>query len=251
MKRTIVMMLLLLSVVIIGCGQEESAEGSDTADALVSANTSEQITAEQITEEGPEEIEAPSSLPPGQCVSGWKCISSQMKAYRLANCSFSQRVQCPLGCLNDTCKAASVCTSGFICLQNRRAYQTEGCTTINEVECPGGCEDGECLPYNATATAEAAAEQAAAAASAPPPDTSRTLQMGQQDLVTLGETEHSISVSILEQSQVKFNVDGFKTDWLEEQESIIIRGLNLTVREILFQSFSGGKQQVRYTVEWT
>ncbi len=242
MKKIIMLALLLLFIVIMGCSQAEPVEElrAENAPAVLLENTSEAMV-EEISEVSP-------ALPSGQCASGWKCISSQIKSYRSANCSFGQRVQCPLGCVNDTCKAASVCTSGFICLYNRRAYQTEGCTTINEVECPGGCADGECLPYNATAAAEAAAEQAAAAASAPPPDTSRTLQMGQQDLVTVGETEHSISLSILEESRVKFSVDGFKTDWLEDQESIIIRGLNLTVREILFQSYDGGKQQVKYTV---
>ena len=249
MKKIMVVLFLLLSLVIIGCGQKGSVEESTTADSRISMNTSEPIADEQITAEGSEEIAVQSSLPPNQCAAGWKCISSQIKAYRSTNCSFGQRVQCPLGCLNDTCKAASVCTSGFKCINDhRKGYQTEACTWINDLECPGGCEEGECLFYNASAVEDVAAP-AATAASSPPPDNSKTLRLGQQETITINEEEHILTLYILEPSRVKFSVDGFKTDWLEEGDSATIRGVTLDVKEILFQSFSGGKQEVRYTVE--
>lgn len=246
MKKIMMVVVLCLFILLISCADNNQAEelNEENATAFDLDNVSE-----SITEEGQEEINVPLSLPAGQCAAGWKCISSQMKAYRNESCGFERRIQCPLGCQNDTCRAASVCTSGFICLHNRRAYQTEACTTINEVECPGGCEEGECLLYNETAAREAAEAAQQAATEAPPPDTSRMLQIGQQDLVVINDINHTVSLSIVEQSRAKFRIDSFQTDWLEENQNVTIRGLKLTIKEILFQSYDGGKQQVRYTLE--
>ena len=240
------MMFLFSLVIIIGCGQEEQAE--DLIEENTTTSAIENYSAETSVEE---EIETPASLPLGACEVGWKCISSQIKAYRNESCGFGQRITCPLGCQNDTCRAASVCTSGFKCISDyRKGYQLEACTWINDVECPGGCEDGECLFYNASAVEEVAAPAATAAdSSPPPPDNSKTLRMGQQETITINEEEHVLTLYILEQSRVKFSVDGFKTDWLEEGDRAAIRGITIKVNEILFQSFSGGKQEVRYTVE--
>ncbi len=245
MKKIIFLLLVLSLLLIIGCAEEKQAE------ELMEENETASSPEDDSTAE--DEASAPLLLPSGACAPSWKCISSQMKAYQNESCGFERRITCPLGCQNDTCRAASVCTSGFICLgqagQQRRAYQTEGCTTINEVECPGGCEEGECLFYNETAAQEEAQAVQQAAAEAPPPDTSRMLQIGQQEVVTVGETEHTLSLTILEQNRARFTVDGFRTDWLEENQNVTIRGLKLTIKEIMFQSYDGGKQQVRYTLE--
>lgn len=245
-KKIKLVALLFMLVILIGCAQEDSAEEVMEESETVSAfeNDSAGIIAE-------DEIGAVTTLPLGACTAGWKCISSQIKAYRNESCGFGRRITCPLGCLNDTCRAASTCTSGFKCINDhRKGYQTEACTWINDVECPGGCEDGECLFYNTSAAEEAeAVAPPTRAEPSPPLDDSRTLRMGQQEMVEINNEEHVISLYILEQSRMKFSVDGFKTDWLEEGDTANIRGITLAVKEILFQSFSGGKQEVRYTVE--
>ncbi len=234
------MLVMVVCVILLGCSQE--------ADIL---DQQEVSTNDSVPEDNvPEGTIVTNVSAPGECDAGWKCISSSMKAYRQEDCSFGERVQCPLGCFNDTCRAASTCSSGFKCINDhRKGYQTEACNWINDVECPGGCQDGECLLYNETAAQQAQQETAQAAADAPPPDTSRTLSMGEQEVVEINEQEHIISLYILEASRTKFSIDGFKTDWLEEGNSILIRGLNLTIKEILFQSYPGGAQQVRYTIE--
>ncbi len=244
MKKIIMLALLLLFIVIMGCSQAELAEESiaENTTVVLLENTSESMV-EEISEVSP-------SLPSGQCLPTWRCISSQIKAYQKADCSWGERITCRLGCFNDTCRAGSTCESGFKCINDhRKGYQTEACTWINDVECPGGCEEGECLFYNASAVEDIAAPAAIVEDPSPPPDNSKTLRMGQQETVEINGEEHVISVYILEQSKMKFSVDGFKTDWLEEGDTATIRGITITVNEILFQSFSGGKQEVRYTVE--
>lgn len=246
MKKIMIVVVLCLFILLVGCADNNQAEELNEENATASDLDN---VSESITEERQEEINVPISLPTGQCIPGWKCISSQMKAYRNESCGFERRIRCPLGCQNDTCRAATVCTSGFVCVnQYMKGYQTEACTTINDVECPGGCEEGECLFYNASAVQEAAAP-AAESSPSPPADDSRILRMGQQEKVEINGEEHVISVYLLEPSRTKFSVDGFKTDWLEEGDTAHIRDVTITVKEILFQSFEGGKQQVRYTVE--
>lgn len=241
MKKIIFWLLVLSLLLIIGCAEEKQAE--ELREEKETASSPEDDSTEIAAED---ETSAPAALPSGACAPGWKCISSQMKAYRNESCGFEQRVTCSLGCQNDTCRAASTCTPRFKCINDhRKGYQTESCTWINDVECPGGCEEGECLFYNETA----APEEAQAAAEAPLPDTGRTLRMGQQETVEINSEEHIISVYLLEPSRMKFSVDGFKTDWLEEGDTANIRGITLAVKEILFQSYSGGKQEVRFTVE--
>lgn len=248
MKKIMAAAFLLLFVLLVGCADKNQAEDLNEEKASVSAVDD---TSQPITEEGQEKINAPpSSLPAGQCATGWKCISSTMKGFQNLNCTWGERSKCPLGCFNNTCRAASACVSGFKCINDhRKGYQTEACTWINDAECPGGCEQGECLFYNASAVEEATALAAEEDISTPPVDNSRTLRMGQQEAVEINAEERVISVYILEQSRMKFSVDGFKTDWLGEGETATIRGLTITVKEILFQSFSGGKQEVRYMVE--
>lgn len=242
MRQMVLVMFLAMLIFIMGCSTEEQAVVVDENETLAEMEASPQG--------GQEEMDTPAPLPLGACDVGWKCISSLMKAYRNTSCGFGERVSCPLGCVNDTCKAASTCISGFKCINNhRRGYQTEACTWINDVECPGGCEEGECLFYNASA-AQASEVEAEPTAEEPvaPVDDSSTLRMGQQETVEIGDEEHIISLYILEQSRVKFYVDGFKTNWLEEGDSSVVHGVTITVHEILFQSYSGGKQEVRYTI---
>ena len=247
MKKIMPAGIILLVSAPIGGRSQEPADAVFVKNATISANDT---VSKAIREDGEQESAVPSSIPLGQCAPKWKCISSTTKAFQKQDCSWGERSKCPLGCFNDTCRAASTCDSGFKCINDhRKGYQTEACTWINDVECPGGCENGECLFYNASAAEDVAPPAAEEDSSPLPIDNSKTLRMGQQETVEINGEEHVISVYILEQSKMKFSVDGFKTDWLEEGDSATIRGVTLDVKEILFQSFSGGKQEVRYTVE--
>ena len=232
MKKIIPAVFFLLFILLIGCGSQEQVEKLMEENATISADDT---VSQAITEDGEQESAAPSSLPPGQCAPQWKCISSTTKAFQKQDCSWGERSKCPLGCFNDTCRAASTCDSGFKCINDhRKGYQTEACSWINDVECPGSCENGECLFYNASAVQDVASPAAEQESSSPPVDNSKTLRMGQQETVEINGEEHVISVYILEPSKMKFSVDGFKTDWLEEGESATIHTVTFYFKNNVF-----------------
>ena len=54
-------------------------------------------------------------LPNGSCNPRWGCISSIYKAYQLENCSWVEKKECELGCMEGQCKIAKTCTRGYKC----------------------------------------------------------------------------------------------------------------------------------------
>ncbi|MDP3640197.1 MAG: hypothetical protein Q8R53_03280 [Nanoarchaeota archaeon] len=239
------MRLLLFCIALLfvgGCVSEpEETTASGNGTSLEESNAS--LGNETETQNFP-------SLPAGQCTPGWTCLSGQIKAYRTGNCTFIERRECPLGCQNDTCRASSICEQGFKCLDERRVgYQTLVCTWDHVKECPAGCANGDCLPENATAqNASAEAAPQTAEIPAPPPDTSKSLQPGEQAILENNGEEYVLEIYILEESRVRLSLGGAKSDWLEEGDSFTARGITITVKEILFQSYGGGTREIRYTV---
>ena len=242
-KRYFTLFFLLALLFLVGCA-------SKTEQAVLDENSSLPADQEAPLLNETEEEQMPASLPSGACTPGWTCISGQLKAYRTENCTFIERRECPLGCQNDTCRASSVCEQGFKCLDERRVgYQTLVCTWDHVKECPAGCANGDCLPENATvqnASTEAAPQTEEAPA--PPPDTSKSLRPGEQALLENNGGEYILEIYVLEESQVRLSLDGAKSDWLEEGDSFTVRGITITVKEILFQSYGGGTREIRYTI---
>lgn len=242
-KRLFMLFFLLALFFLVGCVSKTEQPALPENDSLLSE---EELSLPNETNEL-----IPASLPAGACTPGWACISGQLKAYRTENCTFVQRRECPLGCQNDTCRASSVCEQGFKCLDERRVgYQTLVCTWDHVKECPAGCVNGDCLPENATVqnATETPALQQPEEAPAPPPDTSKSLRPGEQAIVENDGEEYVLEIYILEEGRVRLSLDGAKSDWLEEGNSFTARGITVTVKEILFQSYGGGTREIRYTI---
>ncbi len=240
--RTIIIFLLLLTAIVIisGCAvlSPESSANETVLEETGSLETGNSPAAE--------------NLPAGACSGQWLCISSMTKAYRYDNCSIGQRSGCTLGCVNGTCKEASTCVSGFKCRNQLTAgYQTEGCSWIKETRCDWKCEQAECIPKPANATNETEEETISTTTvpAAPPPPPWYYLKVGEVHIVTVSDTEHNMSIFMIEEGQVRLKVDAQVSEWITEGQNYNFRdGVIIVVKEILFQSYSGGKRQVGYVV---
>ncbi len=270
--KIILRALLLLTALLLlaGCqsaedaGRQDDGRGGAAVAENFSVGSAANTSASQENSQASEDSGQP-GMPPGECAARWRCISSTVKAMQQADCSFGQRITCPFGCLNDTCKSAPVCTSGFKCInEHRRGYQTEACTWLNERECPLGCENGGCLEAgneSANATAgmgDAASGSAGGGAedvesettlSQEPGESLYALRMGQSLDYTLGETTHEIYLYFLESDRARFEVNGRRGPWLMEGQNHTFPELSITVQNILFQAYAGGVQQVEFMVE--
>lgn len=237
MRKLFLLALLLLALILLGCSQEvEEKTLPGTA-----------VVGEAPKEEAPKEaVPSPEALPEsspllGACNASWKCISSSTKAWQLENCSFAQRVECPLGCEDNACRKGSTCIAGFKCKGSQvRGYQTESCAWISETKCEYGCLDAECLPKpNVTASTSIVEEVPVA----PPPP---------KPVLNLGETVEvggkKLSIHQIESGQVQLAVDGKRSDWLTEGSTYTSGNVVITVHEIFFQSYEGGKKQISYSL---
>ncbi len=229
--------LLLLALLLLGCSRD-AEEKTLPGTAAVG-----EVTQREETESFPETLPEAEIIiqPPSACNASWKCISSSTKAWQLENCSFAQRAECPLGCENDACKKGSTCIAGFKCKGSQvKGYQTESCAWISETKCEYGCLDAECLPKpNVTASTPIVEEVQAAT---PPP----------KPVLNLGETVEvggkKLSIHQIESGQVQLAVDGKKSSWLAEGSTYTSGSLVITVHEIFFQSYGGGKKQISYSI---
>lgn len=230
-RGVLIVFVLIALVIVLGCGPEIAlpSELSDNADNKTAASASK---------EGENETPLEEATP---CSAGWTCLSLSQKIYRHANCSFGQRSDCRYGCANETCRAPPTCTIGVVCSGNHyRGLQVETCEFNWKEKCEYGCAEGKCLP-------------------APPPENassgSALIDEGPQPMISIlavGEMQeisgHNVSIALITEDQVMLSVDGRRSDWLMEG-TVYIRGdLSLTIQEILFQSYSGGKRQIGYMV---
>jgi len=254
---------LILLILLVGC----TTIIEDTENVEKSAlNYEEQITEElpldseateskESTETESEEIPVKATVQPGKCEPSWKCISSKYKAYQDANCAFTKKTECPLGCFNNSCKAGNTCAAGFKCItETWSGYQKEDCDWINKKLCENGCSDGDCL--NATQSnligstdgdADSTAEETSSSSSdedtSTPSETFSILKYGDKTTINY----HNLSIYLLESEQVKITLDGKNSNWLATGESYARNGLNLTIKEIMFQSYQGGTKAISYT----
>ncbi len=223
--------MLALLFLIAGCAStlEETEENS-----LDNATLEPEISVEN------DSLETDSSLTSG-CQEGWTCLSSSKKVYRYENCSFGERRDCKFGCSNNTCNPASVCTVGFKCQGDYyRGYQQESCDWINKENCEYGCVNATCKPKPNVTQEETASESAPSSVSYPMLKVGETASIG---------TNSTLRIYLIEEGQVRLQLDDWKTDWIIEGGNVSFRdGTMIIIKEILFQSYSNGVRAVSYKV---
>ena len=157
--KKIIFILAAILVVLLSCSPQDDAAPTETTPIPEVQDTAADT---DTISESAEVIEELPELPLGGCTPHWGCISSDIKAYQQEDCSWVERKECPLGCVEGACKAGNTCTPGFRCKDpSTKAYQTETCRWNNEKECEWGCEDGKCNlpPGNGTINQTAEPEQ--------------------------------------------------------------------------------------------
>lgn len=194
----------------------------------------------------------------GPCLPGWKCIGKWLKAYQYENCSWSpSRLECPLGCLNNTCVTGKSCPSGFKCLdESRLAYQTEDCLFTNIKRCEWRCQNSECLPFPANYTPEINQTQANITTEAiketktpePPKEDIRTLNFGETATLEISGIKYNLTIHNIEASRAILQLDNFQSDWLSDNGNFTFSlGITIFIKEILFQPW--GTKSVSYVVK--
>ena len=139
MKKAIAFSIMVFAVlVIMGCNT--SITEDTNGDQNISVNDDLNIPNEGV-------LNNVSIDSAGACTPQWRCISSQLKAYQLANCSFVSKLKCPLGCFNDSCRSAGTCTPCFGCVNDHiKGYRMESCQWASQTNCDWKCENGDCVP---------------------------------------------------------------------------------------------------------
>lgn len=180
----------------------------------------------------------------GPCTPHWGCISSTHKAYQLANCTWTDSKECALGCVDNECRAPKTCTRGYKCHGlKKRGLQIESCDWIIDEDCDWGCENATCKPKpNQTAIVEEPVETTA------PATTLYTLNAGTEESIEFEGESHILSIYLIEAERVRLNLDSKKSEWLMADNSFTSGNVNITVVDILFQPYAGGKQAISYTV---
>ena len=238
MKKEALLGIVLFGLLLTACSSSTETETLPENNSLPAGTVSAQ---DNITVENPETATAPTA-----CISGWKCISANIRAFQLDNCTITEKKTCTLGCSNNTCRTAVPCTIGFKCRNSfTRGYQSEYCTWALEKTCEFGCKNAEC--QNATVEDKAATTTTP---EKPTPAPSPRLSMGEVTVVTVNGQEHNLSLYFLEESRAKIAVDGLRSDWLlEGQNFTFSNGVKIKVTGILFQGFAGGTRAVEYSID--
>jgi len=233
MKYSVLLSLLIPVIFLLACTSEEISQEEALSEEELSTGEAAIFSGETL------------------CTPGWKCLGKWNKAYQDKNCSWSQKIECPLGCQNGECQAGQTCDSGFRCInENKMGFQTEGCTWINIKNCLGGCENGACLPdpiQNET-TAEEPAEPVEPIT--PPLIEYEILNFGEKKIYQINSQEYTITLYNLESDRAKFRINEWKTEWMVENATINYQGeFIIHLQEILFQPYDGGVKQVSFTIE--
>ena len=81
-------------------------------------------------------------------------------------------------------------------------------------------------------------------------DTMYVTKLTETSNITLNKKNYIIQIYNFEGDRVKIKVNDIRGDWLKEGESFTDNGeITLTLKEILYQAYAGGKQQVGYTLK--
>lgn len=227
--RYLVVILVLL--VVVGC----AVETEEIPDEYVLEEVEKEETVNETLAEAELIVEET------ECSEQWVCFGLEGKIYRYENCSFGQRVKCPLGCVDDECRTGEMCVSGFKCKSDvMKGFQKEDCSWIKEEKCPDGCENATCLEVNESVVAEEVVEEVV------PQETIYSVTSSSPVEVA----GHNISIRLIENGRVRLTVDGIHSEWIDEGGNYSFRtGVRIDVKEVLFQPYQGGKQMVGFTLE--
>ena len=239
-KKFILIILVVLTVVIFGCNQgEPSVEIND-------ATINESETGESNIDGNQSET---GDLVDGQCVPRWICVSSRFKSFQSKDCSLAEKVECKLGCQEGNCRSAPTCERKFACKNSRdKGLQIEDCSWVGVIECEWGCSNATCNlePEKSNITKIAVEETEETI----PKATVYSVKQGEEISVSAGGTNHNISIYIIEAGRAKLKVDSFKSDWLMDGgNATFSSGITVFIREILFQAYEAGQRSVGFTVE--
>lgn len=238
MKTNLIMMFIVtLGLVLFLYGCDNNTEINPSTDLV---NISNNTTMKNISVEN---TDLENNTPAGTCLEGWKCFNNKDKSFQYLNCSWGEKVTCPLGCVNNSCRAGTKCAVGMKCKNSMTAgYQTENCYWSNTIRCDYGCIEGVCQNASVTAVEESIPEVENIAA------TTSTLTLNQGNVVYV--EGHNLSIYKLEETKVQLALDGTRSDWIIEGGNFTFRQ-NITVKivGILFQSYAGGMRAIEYKIE--
>ena len=216
-KEIIIYIVVIISLLIVGCTSfQESKEGNES-DKVGSKDTAETS---------------------GTCVSDWRCVDNKYKGFQLENCSFIDQVECPLGCRNNTCVPGETCEPGFKCRNiNTVSFQDSACQWSKRKDCEFGCVDGQCNPKPNETVVEQTAEDNLEPAS----------------ILKAGEIKNiegkNLSLYLVEEERVKLQINDKKSDWPKEGENYTYMSeLSISVVDIFFQPYAGGRQEISYII---
>lgn len=184
------------------------------------------------------------------CTEQWKCLNHETKIFQLANCSFSQKLDCPLGCFNDTCKVGKTCDTGFKCIDEQKyGFQLASCSWGSITTCEFGCINSTCNeePENATVenievVEEPIVQQTTAT-------TTTMLKMGEIHAVTVNGNTYNLSIYTMDTEKVQLKLNNQKTSWIEIEGNYTYHEDQFFIEEILFQPYEGGTRAIEYRVE--
>ena len=234
-------------------GSTNESEGgeSEAADSIESGSETDQPS---NLGESPATVNASGTASgannPGEC-GGWRCISSKTKIYQNPDCTFGERKDCYYGCDQNDCRVPPTCEPGWKCATSAtRAYQERDCTWIQETKCPSGCQEGDCVAVSNT-SATASGETGSTDQNQPPATKSyETLSLGTTIQITVEGKEYSLRIMNLEADRVKLQVGDYRSDWLQEGGFFLTQDeVKITVHEIFFQPYQGGRQEITYEAQ--
>lgn len=174
-------------------------------------------------------------VPIQTCLEETRCLNTSYLRLQYTNCSLITEL-CPEGCFNNTCLAV-VCSEKYQCKNSTtRAQQNKDCSWNADEYCEFGCEDGECKE-------EPIAEEEPTG----PLGDSNVLYAGKKKAVTVNSKEYNLSIYLIEDNQVRIQINDEESDWLTAGTNFTSYGITFTPQEIYFQRW--GLQAVVYEVK--
>ena len=235
MKKVILVSIGLLISLLLIAGCEEEIRKTNTTGENLANNTDESSDDEEPLPQIPPK--------PGDCPGKFICISSIVSAYQDTNCKITNRTTCKTECGTEgICKEKEIkiCTPGFKCRsQQERGFQREDCAWDKKEKCEFGCN---------TVTNKCANQSSAVI---PAPNITAVPKTA-DPIITFGETVEisagNLSIYLLEPGRVQLKLNSKRSDWIEEGQNYTFPDATISIKEILFQAYDGGKKQVVYTV---
>ncbi|MBS3124552.1 hypothetical protein J4437_08055 [Candidatus Woesearchaeota archaeon] len=252
-KVTIIILIFFISLFLIACTSLKINNLEDNKNNLDDNHTSDtEINVENAVTEKTDIINGETPQP--DCIVGWSCIDFRHRANRLENCTVTKVETCPVVCDNGRCLSRArsnvTCTPGFKCKgEFLKGYQMEGCDWTSETKCEYGCSNNTCQPKPNITESTTSTTGSNTGQPAEPVIPTYIISQGQTVSIDVQGTQAILKVYNLEDGRVRFMLDAFKSDWLSEgQSNTFPQGLKINVKEIYFQSYQGGKREVRYSL---